>query len=327
MSIEGFLSCFNKRTMKKSLDNNNNSVNTSIHNTKPYSKFKYIGDSKLHFENMLEYSDSNHDSYFKNVNVEYVISPTHYNDLTKPSYTSSYPYYKKLKKPLYEDLNSYYKNFRREMSKFYSHKSPLPKEIPQTDVKSFLRDNHDDKMHHLFEIYSNFKIETISDITANKCIVDSLGKPISDINNIKIDVCEINDWMLKELNKNPIDLYKLSSRKFEELIAEIFIRKGYNVELTPTTHDGGKDIYVANKNDFGSFLYLVECKKYNPTRKVGVSVIRDLYGVLSKERATYAIAVTTSYFTKPAQEFQQELQYQMSLQDFSSIKKWLCDVT
>lgn len=169
--------------------------------------------------------------------------------------------------------------------------------------------------------------QKISTITTNKCIIDQFGNPISDINDIRIDVSEVNDWMLNELNKNPTDLYQLSSRRFEELVAELLIRKGYDVELTPATRDGGKDIYAARKDDLGSFLYIVECKKYKPTHKVGVNVLRDLYGVLSKERATYGVAVTTSYFSKPAQDFQQELQFKMSLQDFDSIKQWLCDVT
>lgn len=183
------------------------------------------------------------------------------------------------------------------------------------------------KFKHYFDIYNSFDIKSISNVTANKCIVDPLGNPISDIKNIRIDVSEINDWMLNELNKNPTDLYKLSSRRFEELVAEVLMRKGYSVELTPATRDGGKDIYVARKDDLGSFLYLVECKHYDPSHKVGVSVIRDLYGVLSKEKATYGIVVTTSDFTKPAQEFQQDIKFQMSLKNFNSIQKWICDVT
>lgn len=177
------------------------------------------------------------------------------------------------------------------------------------------------------DLFKKFQFERITNVTTNKCIIDPLGNPISDINNIRIDVSEVNDWMLNELNKHPTDLYQLSSRRFEELIAEIFIRKGYDVELTPATRDGGKDIYIARKDDFGSFLYVVECKKYKPTHKVGVNVLRDLYGVLSEERATYGIAVTTSYFSKPAKEFQQELQFQMSLKDFDSIKHWLHNIT
>lgn len=184
-----------------------------------------------------------------------------------------------------------------------------------------------EKLKYYFEIYSSLQIESISNVTAHKCIIDPLGNPISDISKIRIDVSEVNDWMLNELNKNSTDIYKLSSRRFEELIAEIFMRKGYDVELTPATRDGGKDIYVAHKDDFGSFLYLVECKHYDPSHKVGVNVLRDLYGILSKEKATYGIVVTTSDFTKPAQEFQQDIKFQMSLKNFNSIQKWICDVT
>lgn len=194
------------------------------------------------------------------------------------------------------------------------------------NIYPYLLDTDKEKIMRYIDIYQSFDMKHISNVTTKKCIVDSLGNPLSDIGNIHIDVSEVNDWMIKELSKNPTDLYQLSSRRFEELIAEILMRKGYKVELTPATRDGGKDIYAAHKDDLGSFLYLVECKKYDPTHKVGVKVIRDLYGVLSKEKATYGIVVTTSDFTKPTQEFQEDIKFQMSLKNFDSIQKWLCDV-
>ncbi len=203
----------------------------------------------------------------------------------------------------------------------------LYQQNPTNFISLFHGTDVNKKFKHYFEIYKNFEMESISNVTANKCIIDPFGKPLNNINDIRIEVSEINDWMLNELKNNPTKLYELSSRRFEELIAEILIRKNFNVKLTPATCDGGKDIYVATKNDLGSFLYIVECKKYKPTHKVGVRVLRDLYGVLSKENATYGIAVTTSYFSKPAQEFQKEIQNRMSLHDFDAIKQWLCDVT
>lgn len=203
----------------------------------------------------------------------------------------------------------------------------LYQQNPTNFISLFNGTDVNNKFKQYFEIYKSFEIESISSVTANKCIIDSLGNPINDISEIRIDVSEVNDWMLNELRKNPTDLYKLSPRRFEELIAEVLMRKGYSVELTPATRDGGKDIYVARKDDLGSFLYLVECKHYEPTHKVGVSVIRDLYGVLSKEKATYGIVVTTSDFTKPAQDFQQDIKFQMSLKNFNSIQKWICDAT
>lgn len=230
------------------------------------------------------------------------------------------------------DLQEFQKELREKISKIPDNQIVQPDiQIAKQIICDQIEDSYslldEDKIRHYLDIYQNFLIDSISHVTTNKCIVDPLGNPISDISKIRVDVSEVNNRMLNELKKNPTDLYKLSSRRFEELIAEIFMRKGYDVELTPATRDGGKDIYVAYKNDFGSFLYIVECKKYNPNHKVGVSVLRDLYGVLSKEKATYGIAVTTSYFSKPAKEFQQELQFQMSLKDFDSIKQWLHDVT
>lgn len=227
-------------------------------------------------------------------------------------YSNSHLQLEESQKPYNEDVNDFIQAFYK---------------CNPTDLSLLTNNADNNKLKYFSDIYKNFDIGSISDISANKCIVDQFGKPISDIKDIRIEVSEINDRILNELYNKPADLYQLSSRRFEELVAEIFIRKGYDVELTPATRDGGKDIYAVSKNDFGSFLYIVECKKYSPTRKVGVNVLRDLYGVLSKERATYGIAVTTSYFSKPAKDYQQDILYQMSLHDFNSIQKWLYDVT
>ena len=120
-------------------------------------------------------------------------------------------------------------------------------------------------------------------------------------------------------------LYEISPRVFEEVVAEIFRRKGYDVTLTPATRDGGKDIYVAEKRSLGSFLYLVECKRYGPENLVGPSLVRSLYGVVEAERATAGILATTSFFTKDAKEFQQTVQFRIALQDYLAIQRWLKD--
>lgn len=206
----------------------------------------------------------------------------------------------------------------------------IAKQILSDQIKnnpSLIPDSEDDKIQHYLNIYQTFQMESISHVTTNKCIIDPLGNPISDINKIKIEVSDVNDKLLKQLNENPNDLYKLTPRKFEEVVAEILARKGCDVTLTPATRDGGKDIYAARKDGLGSFLYIVECKKYNQNNKVGIKVLRDLYGVISKENATCGIIATTSYFTKPAKEFQEDVGFRMSLKDFNGIKQWLYEVT
>ncbi len=128
---------------------------------------------------------------------------------------------------------------------------------------------------------------------------------------------------MRKLDQNPKLLYELSPRLFEEVVAELLRRQGYEVTTTPMSRDGGKDIYVADKNSLGSFLYLVECKKYSPENPVGVKLIRELHGVVQAERATAGILATTSYFTKDAIQFQQQISNQISLQDYLGIQKWL----
>ncbi|GAH44709.1 unnamed protein product, partial [marine sediment metagenome] len=89
------------------------------------------------------------------------------------------------------------------------------------------------------------------------------------------------------------------------------------------TKDGGKDICAASKNTLGSFLYIVQCKKYAPNRPVGVELVRELYGIVQVEKATAGIIATTSYFTKGAKALQNQLLYQISLKDYIGVQEWL----
>lgn len=151
------------------------------------------------------------------------------------------------------------------------------------------------------------------------------GRPLSkdSYDTIITDISSVNDDLLKKLEKEPKLFYQLSSRKFEEVIAELLNRMGYEITLTPATRDGGKDIYAARKDNLGTFLYIVECKKYGPGNHVGVGLIRELYGVVQAEKATAGILATTSFFSKPAQEFQESIKYHVSLRDYIDIQKWL----
>lgn len=136
-------------------------------------------------------------------------------------------------------------------------------------------------------------------------------------------VAFVNDQLLERLKNDPKLMHGLSPRKFEELVAELLYQQGFEVELTPASRDGGFDIYAAKIESIGKFLYLVECKRYTPPKKVGVQVIRSLHGVVQKERANAGIVVTSSYFTSDAKELQFELEYQIKLSDYIGVQKLL----
>lgn len=140
---------------------------------------------------------------------------------------------------------------------------------------------------------------------------------------IVTDVIEVSEELLRKLSEKPSLLYELSPRKFEEVVAELLHHQGYEITVTPLTRDGGKDIYASAKTAVGSFLYIVQCKKYSPDNPVGVALIRELYGVVEAEKATAGILATTSFFTRPAKEFQKQIEFRVSLQDYFGIQKWL----
>lgn len=140
---------------------------------------------------------------------------------------------------------------------------------------------------------------------------------------IIVDIQSVSDDLLSQAYADPKLLYEISPRRFEEFVAELLDRLGYEITLTPASKDGGKDIYAAKRDDLGSFLYVVECKKYSPDHRVGVGLIRELNGVVQAERATAGILATTSFFTKGAKELQSRLSNQISLKDYLGIQEWL----
>ena len=143
------------------------------------------------------------------------------------------------------------------------------------------------------------------------------------LSDARITITEISDALLVEIAREPLLLYKLTPRRFEQLVAKIFEDLGYRATLTPETRDGGFDILLEASVASGRLLTLVECKRYAPNRPVRIEIVRNLYGVLSKANATQGLIVTTSWFTRDARSEQDAVQYRMGLRDFEDITNWL----
>ncbi|MDE2594448.1 MAG: restriction endonuclease [Burkholderiales bacterium] len=91
----------------------------------------------------------------------------------------------------------------------------------------------------------------------------------------------------------------MSWREFEVLVGEGFRRKGFGVqELGGQGPDGGVDLVLAK----GSERYFVQCKQWR-ANKVGVSIVRELYGVMSAKGAAGGMVVTSGSFTTDAKAF------------------------
>jgi hypothetical protein len=136
-------------------------------------------------------------------------------------------------------------------------------------------------------------------------------------------IISANKAMIAGLKKQPKDIYKLTSRQYEELVAELLHDIGYEVALTKATRDGGKDILASMKTELGEFLCLVEAKHYREDRKIGVSLVRTLYGTLRDFQASSAMLVTTSSYSRDAGTLQQRHRYELSLRDYTDVAGWI----
>lgn len=115
-------------------------------------------------------------------------------------------------------------------------------------------------------------------------------------------VQDINDELLVHLARQPNLMHNLEPRRFEELVARLLEDNGCEVTLTKRTRDGGYDIFGRIKGLIASPVFLAECKRYSPDNKVGVEIVRSLYGVTEAYRANLGLIITSSSFTKDARE-------------------------
>lgn len=132
-----------------------------------------------------------------------------------------------------------------------------------------------------------------------------------------------NQNLVISLKKQPSDIHKLTPREFEKLLAELLQGMGWEVELTKQTRDGGSDILAYLNTDIGRLLCLVEAKHYREDRKIGIDLVRSLYGTLCDAQANSAMLVTSSSFATDAKEFQQKHKYQLTLRDYADLVDWI----
>lgn len=158
----------------------------------------------------------------------------------------------------------------------------------------------------LYELSNNILVPKKEIVAATSPIIISAGESLID-----------------SLKKQPKNLHNITPREFEKLLAELLRDMGWDVELTKQTRDGGADILAYLNTDVGKILCLVEAKHYREDRKIGVELVRTLYGTLCDYQANSAMMVTSSSFTKGAKEFQQKHEYQLTLREYSDIIEWI----
>lgn len=96
-----------------------------------------------------------------------------------------------------------------------------------------------------------------------------------------------------------LEVSRMTWRQFELLVGEAFRGQGFAVaELGGAGPDGGVDLVLTKDGA----RYLVQCKQWRAF-KVGVSVVRELYGVMAAQRAAGGFLVTSGRLTEEARAF------------------------
>lgn len=117
----------------------------------------------------------------------------------------------------------------------------------------------------------------------------------NSVQDIIIDTCR---KLAIKVAYNPQYIMDVEWRDLERIIATIFSDFGYNVELTPSAKDGGKDVIVWYKGA----SYIIEIKHWKGNCRVGQRYISDFVKVVIKENRECGLYLSTSGYTVNAFE-------------------------
>jgi restriction system protein len=112
----------------------------------------------------------------------------------------------------------------------------------------------------------------------------------------------------------------MSWRDFERLMGEAFRRRGFTVTgFGGSVSDGGVDLGLMKQGE----RFLVQCKHWRK-QQVGVTVVRELNGVIAAQGAHGGFVVTGGQFTPEARAFAESCK--IELVDGSSLQRLIRDV-
>lgn len=116
---------------------------------------------------------------------------------------------------------------------------------------------------------------------------------------VELIVGELAHKLADAIANNPDTLLHVEHRDVERLFADVFSRIGFDVELTPGSGDGGRDIILKCLVKGHKQKYLIEIKHWQYQR-VHKGVIQDFIKVVAKEENNGGVILSTSGFTSGA---------------------------
>jgi len=131
----------------------------------------------------------------------------------------------------------------------------------------------------------------------------------------------LDQRFINYLSSNGNKLGTIHWRKFEELIAECFVRFGYTVELGPGSNDDGVDIRVWNEEKEAAPKYIIQCKRTKS--KIDKVTIKGLYADVIHEGSKSGLLITSSELSIGARQTIEARGYPLEEVNGDNIRSWL----
>lgn len=101
-------------------------------------------------------------------------------------------------------------------------------------------------------------------------------------------------------------LKTLSPYEFEKFVGQLYQKMGFNTTLTSKSNDGGIDVIAVQNGE----VIFIQCKRFKNSY-VGVTAVRELYGVVNRRHAKKGVVICTSRFTVEARKFAEGIEIEL----------------
>lgn len=139
----------------------------------------------------------------------------------------------------------------------------------------------------------------------------------------------ISQSIIDSVAKNPDSLEDLSKGDFEKLMAELFARQGFDVDLYRGSKDDGIDFLKIDTKLGDPIIVSVQCKHPDKAkagrkrRPLPVATVREIYGVAKAYNLDGCIAITSSTYTAEAKKFAELKPAEITVANAKDIITWL----
>lgn len=123
---------------------------------------------------------------------------------------------------------------------------------------------------------------------------------IEEYTEVQIVIDDLSKTLARLIALNPNALDEIEWRDLERVMAEVFLGLGFDVTLTPSSKDGGKDVIADFAINGEKKSYVIELKHWRSGKRVGSKPVMEFVHVIASENRTGGILLATYGFSRKA---------------------------